>query len=96
MFGQRSLHSFTLVYHALPRAFCSSNVKGKVAGDPSRPRNPLDILAARLDTRIRSKFMCTIDFARSILRPFAYRLGRQATLIRVWVQFVMLSSSNKP
>lgn len=39
---------------------------------------------------------CTIDFARSILRPFAYRLGRQATLIRLRLRFVMLSSSNKP
>ncbi|KAM7249776.1 hypothetical protein ACFE04_008380 [Oxalis oulophora] len=28
VFGQRSLHSFTLVHPALPRAFCSSNVKG--------------------------------------------------------------------
>lgn len=39
---------------------------------------------------------CTIHFARSILRPFAYRLGRQATLIRLRLRFVMLSSSNKP
>ncbi|CAK7328645.1 unnamed protein product [Dovyalis caffra] len=28
VFGQRSLHSFTLVHPAMPRAFCSSNVKG--------------------------------------------------------------------
>ncbi|KAH0445531.1 hypothetical protein IEQ34_023283 [Dendrobium chrysotoxum] len=88
-----------------------------VAGHSSRPRNPLDISAAGLDTRIRSKFhfsaslkgdsrwvasrktllrtngshdRCTIDFARSILR------GRQATLIRLRLRFVMLSSSNKP
>ncbi|KAK8941879.1 hypothetical protein KSP40_PGU004039 [Platanthera guangdongensis] len=80
-----------------------------VAGHSSRPRNPLDISAAGLDTRIRSKFAslkgdsrwvasrktllrtngshdrCTIYFARSILRPFAYiyMLSRQATLIHL-------------
>lgn len=35
-----------------------------------------------------------IGFARSILWPLEYWLSRQATLIFLWIRFIMLSSSN--
>ena len=98
VFGQRSLHSFTLVHPAMPRAFCSYNYNGgrpfvkapESAGHlsggigyPHQIEVPFSCLwVASRKTLLRtngSHDRCTIDFARSILRPFAYRLGRQAT-----------------
>ncbi|KAK8916018.1 hypothetical protein KSP39_PZI023380 [Platanthera zijinensis] len=98
----------------MPPAFCSSNnnggrpfVKapesaGHLSGGIGYPHQiEVSRWVASRKTLLRtngSHDRCTIYFARSILRPFAYiyMLGRQATLIRLRLRFVMLSSSNKP